>query len=60
LAILRELAKDHPILTGFRSLLAQIHLKLDSLPKHIRSGLSRQSALPRPADRAQNDILSLP
>jgi hypothetical protein len=56
LAILRELAKDHAAFTRFSGLLAQVHTKLGSLPEHIRSGLSRQSALPGLADSAQNNI----
>jgi hypothetical protein len=60
LAILPELAKGHPTFTGSRSLLAQVHTKLGTLPEHIWSGLSRPSALPGPSDSAQNDIVSLP
>jgi hypothetical protein len=58
-AIIREQAKVLPILAGSRSLLAQFHLKLDSISELIQSGLSRQSALPGPSDSAQNDNLSL-
>jgi hypothetical protein len=60
LPILRELAKGHATPAGSGSLLAQVHTKLGTVPRHIRRGLSRPSALPGPSDSAQNDILSLP
>jgi hypothetical protein len=59
LTILRELAKGHPTPAGSRSLLAQVHTKLATVPQHIRRGLIRPSALPGLADGAQNDLLSL-